>query len=59
MIRKIISMAIVALGIMGILSGGTFAGEAGKHYVNGVEGLKASSLPPPIGCIMFSTQRIR
>ena len=45
--KKIISMAIIALGIVGILSGGAFAGEAGNHYVNGVEGLKAASLPPP------------
>ncbi len=45
--KKTISMAIIALGIVGILSGGAFAGEAGTHYVNGVEGLKAASLPPP------------
>jgi hypothetical protein len=35
-----------ALGIAVVLFGTAFAGETG-HYVNGVEGIKAATVPPP------------
>lgn len=44
--RKCITVWFVATCITAMLSGAGFAGETG-HYVNGVEGLKGGSVPPP------------
>ena len=44
--RKIINVVIIALGFAGILSIPVFAGETG-HYVSGLEGIRAGTLPPP------------
>jgi len=44
--RRFVKVLLVTFGIMGMLIGSGFAGETG-HYVNGVEGLKCGSVPPP------------
>jgi hypothetical protein len=44
--RKFVRVLFITLGLMGILIGSGFAGETG-HYVNGVEGIKCGSVPPP------------
>ena len=44
--RRFVSVVCAALGFAGILFVPAFAGETG-HYVNGVEGIKAATLPPP------------
>jgi len=44
--RKIVNLLIITLGFAGILSGPVFAGETG-HYVSGLEGIRAGTLPPP------------
>jgi len=33
--------------VLAFVGGTAFAGEAGNHYVNGVEGIKCATLPPP------------
>jgi hypothetical protein len=45
--RKLIVATLCALGCWGVLSGNVFADEKIGHYVNGVEGIKAATLPPP------------
>lgn len=44
--RKFIAVMSCTLVLAGCLFGTAFAGETG-HYVNGVEGIKAATLPPP------------
>ncbi len=44
--RKLIVLVFCTFGLMSVLSGTASAGETG-HYVNGVEGIKAATLPPP------------
>ena len=46
--RKFIAVVVLCcvFGFMGTLSGIAFASETG-HYVNGGEGIKAATLPPP------------
>ncbi|QTA92853.1 SphA family protein [Desulfonema magnum] len=44
--KKIIGMTLIALGLVGICFGMAFAG-AENEYPNGIEGIKAASLPPP------------
>ncbi len=46
--RKLIAVAVLfcAFGFVGMLFGIAAAGETG-HYVNGGEGIKAATLPPP------------
>lgn len=44
--KKFVCVIICMLGLIGMLSATAMAGETG-HYVNGVEGLKAATLPPP------------
>jgi len=46
--RKFIAVAVLlcTVGFVGTLSGVASAGETG-HYVNGGEGIKAATLPPP------------
>jgi hypothetical protein len=43
---KLVVAMCCTLGFGGTLFGMAFAGETG-HYVNGVEGIKAATLPPP------------
>jgi len=42
--RKFVRVLLITLGLMGILIG---SGFAENHYVNGVEGIKAATVPPP------------
>ena len=44
--RKLIVVMFCTFGLVGVLFGTAFAQETG-HYVNGVEGIKAATLPPP------------
>jgi hypothetical protein len=44
--RRFAVAVCVVLGFAGVLSVPALAGETG-HYVNGVEGIKAATLPPP------------
>lgn len=44
--KKLFSVLLVSLGLIGILAGNILAGE-NCHYANGVLGIKAASLPPP------------
>ena len=46
--RRVIAVVVLCcvFGFMGTLSGIAFASETG-HYVNGGEGIKAATLPPP------------
>ncbi len=44
--RKFCAVAVISLSIVVVLLGSGITGETG-HYVNGVEGLKAATLPPP------------
>jgi len=41
--KKCIKMAVIAFCLTGML----FGAASAEHYVNGVEGIKASSVPPP------------
>lgn len=45
--RKLIFGVFFGLGLLGILSGTVLADERVCHYVNGVEGIKAGTVPPP------------
>jgi len=45
-VRKVVRIAVISLVCWGMCFGSGFAGESG-HYVHGVEGLKAATLPPP------------
>ena len=45
-VKKVLYMAIIGLVCWGIGPGYCLAGESG-HYVNGAEGIKAATLPPP------------
>ncbi|MFH2219147.1 MAG: transporter [Pseudomonadota bacterium] len=45
-VKKVLYVAIIGLVCWGIGPGYCLAGESG-HYVNGVEGIKAATLPPP------------
>jgi len=42
--RKFVRVLFITLGLMGMLIG---SGFADNHYVNGVEGIKAATVPPP------------
>lgn len=42
--RKSISLFFITLGLVAVLIG---SGLADNHYVNGVEGIKAATVPPP------------
>ena len=44
--RRTVFVMFCTLGLVGALLGSACAGETG-HYVNGVEGIKAGTLPPP------------
>ena len=44
--RKVVNVLVIILGLAGILAGPVFAGETG-HYVSGLEGIRAGTLPPP------------
>ena len=44
--RRLIVVMFCTLGLVGALFAPAFAGETG-HYVNGVEGIRAATLPPP------------
>ena len=44
--RRLSRRALVTFVLVGIAAGGVSAGET-CHYVNGVEGLKAATVPPP------------
>lgn len=43
--RRLIAVVFCTLCLVGVLLDSAFAGETG-HYVNGVEGIKAATLPP-------------
>jgi hypothetical protein len=45
--RKLVVVILCTFGLVGILFGTVFADETICHYVNGVEGIKAATLPPP------------
>jgi hypothetical protein len=45
--RKLVAVILCTFGLVGILFGTVFADETICHYVNGVEGIKAATLPPP------------
>jgi hypothetical protein len=45
--RKLIVVMFCTFGLVGVLFGTAFADETVCHYVNGVEGIKAATLPPP------------
>jgi hypothetical protein len=45
MIKKIISVAFITLGLIGVCVGISIAAE--NEYPNGIEGIKAGSVPPP------------
>jgi hypothetical protein len=45
--RKLIAVMFCTFGLVGVLFGTSFADERIGHYVNGVEGIKAATLPPP------------
>jgi len=44
--QKFIAVMFCTFGLVAVLFGTPFAGETG-HYVSGVEGIKAATLPPP------------
>ncbi len=44
--RKIVLIMVISLTLLGFCCGSGLAAESG-HYVNGVEGIKAATLPPP------------
>ncbi|OQY53800.1 MAG: hypothetical protein B6245_22345 [Desulfobacteraceae bacterium 4572_88] len=46
MVKKVSWVTLIAFGLMGILAGTAFA-SAENEYPNGIEGIKAASVPPP------------
>ena len=45
-VQSKVVVLLCTIGLVAVLLGGVSAGETG-HYVNGVEGIKAATLPPP------------
>jgi hypothetical protein len=45
--RKLIVVMFCTFGLVGVLFGTAFAAQETGHYVNGVEGIKAGTVPPP------------